>query len=278
VNKENIFEELNKMKNLMVAKAGTVISEQANPSADVGTIMRELIKNNSDETKIVNILKNYKDKASLKNFVDQYKTITGKDFGVALTYAIQPFNDPTEWNDLKTHLSSLGVALTYASRDNRLGGSYAIFGGLDTPAAQVANADDTWKTTYSCVTTQPGAKAVKTNNAGTAYLVGQIYYYANGRKMLADGSMASYSCATEFKSRTANSGSGSRQSSSSVNTRFADSAKSLGIQDGKMDLQTLQSILKTLEGGQSTPAVATSSTQGTPDLAQLTAALNQLNA
>jgi hypothetical protein len=262
----------------MVAKAGTVISEQANPSADVGTIMRELIKNNSDETKIVNILKNYKDKASLKNFVDQYKTITGKDFGVALTYAIQPFNDPTEWNDLKTHLSSLGVALTYASRDNRLGGSYAIFGGLDTPAAQVANADDTWKTTYSCVTTQPGAKAVKTNNAGTAYLVGQIYYYANGRKMLADGSMASYSCATEFKSRTANSGSGSRQSSSSVNTRFADSAKSLGIQDGKMDLQTLQSILKTLEGGQSTPAVATSSTQGTPDLAQLTAALNQLNA
>jgi hypothetical protein len=278
VNKENIFEELNKMKNLMVAKAGTVISEQANPSADVGTIMRELIKNNSDETKIVNILKNYKDKASLKNFVDQYKTITGKDFGVALTYAIQPFNDPTEWNDLKTHLSSLGVALTYASRDNRLGGSYAIFGGLDTPAAQVANADDAWKTTYSCVTTQPGAKAVKTNNAGTAYLVGQIYYYANGRKMLADGSMASYSCATEFKSRTANSGSGSRQSSSSVNTRFVDSAKSLGIQDGKMDLQTLQSILKTLEGGQSTQAVASTATQGTPDLAQLTAALNQLNA
>lgn len=278
MNKENIFEELNKMRNLMVAKAGTVISEQANPSADVGTIMRELIKNNSDETKIVNILKNYKDKASLKNFVDQYKTITGKDFGVALTYAIQPFNDPTEWNDLKTHLSSLGVALTYASRDNRLGGSYAIFGGLDTPAAQVANADDAWKTTYSCVTTQPGAKAVKTNNAGTAYLVGQIYYYANGRKMLADGSMASYSCATEFKSRTANSGSGSRQSSSSVNTRFVDSAKSLGIQDGKMDLQTLQSILKTLEGGQSTPAVAATATQGTPDLAQLTAALNQLNA
>jgi hypothetical protein len=41
-----------------------------------------------------------------------------------------------------------------------------------------------------------------------------------------------------------------------------------------MDLQTLQSILKMLEGGQST----TASTQGTPDLAQLTAALNQLNA
>lgn len=280
MNKENIFEELNKMRNLMVAKAGTVISEQANPSADVGTIMRELDKNNSDETKIVNIVKNYKDKASLKNFVDQYKTITGKDFGTEIFRAIQPYNDKTEWEDLKTYLSTLGVALTYVSRDNRLGGSYAVFGGLDTPATQVANTDDAWKTTYSCVTTQPGAKAVKTNNAGLAYLVGQIYYYANGRKKLADGSMASYSCATEFKSGTANSGSGSgsgsRQSSSSVNTRFADSAKSLGIQGDKMDLQTLQSILKTLEGGQSTPAVA--ATQGTPDLAQLTAALNQLNA
>jgi len=269
------------MRNLMVAKAGTVISEQANAGADVGAIMRELDKNNSDESAIVNIVKKYKDKASFKNFTDQYKTISGKDFGADVIRAISPYNDKTEWADLSNHLKSMGITLGTATTNggNR---SIATLTGLDTPAAQVANADDAWKTTYSCVTTQPGAKAVKTNNAGTAYLVGQIYYYANGRKMLADGSMASYSCATEFKSRTANSGSGSgsgsRQSSSSVNTRFADSAKSLGIQDGKMDLQTLQSILKTLEGGQSTQAVASTATQGTPDLAQLTAALNQLNA
>jgi hypothetical protein len=50
--------------------------------------------------------------------------------------------------------------------------------------------------------------------------------------------------------------------------------ETLGIQGGKMDLQTLQTILKSLEGGESTAAAAT--TQGTPDLSQLTSLLNQL--
>lgn len=267
--KENIFEELNKMRSLIHTKAGVVISEQVDVAGDVGRVMRQLDATNTNETDVVNTLKKYKDKASFKNFVDQYKTITGKDFGADVFTAIQPFNDKTEWDDLTNHLKTLGVALTYQSRDNRLGGSYAVFGGLNTPEA---NSDDAWKTTYSCVTTQPGAKEVKTNNAGTAYLVGQIYYYANGRKKLADGTMASYSCSTEFKSGTANSGSGSRQSSSSVNTRFADSAKSLGIENAKMDIATLQTMLKSLQGETSTDTP----TQETPDIATLTAALNQL--
>lgn len=270
--KENIFEELDRMRNLIHTRPGVVISEQANAGADVGTIMRELNKNNSDESAIVNIVKKYKDKASFKNFTDQYKTISGKDFGTDVYRAIQPYNDKTEWADLSNHLKSMGITLGNANT----GGTpqrpvySATFAGLDTPAA--ANTDEAWKTTYSCVTTQPGAKAVKTNNAGTAYLVGQIYYYANGRKKLADGTMASYSCSTEFKSRTTNSGSGSRQSSSSVNTRFADSAKSLGIQNAKMDMATLQTMLKSLQGETSTDTP----TQETPDIATLTAALNQL--
>jgi hypothetical protein len=270
--KENIFEELGRMRNLIHTRPGVVISEQANAGADVGAIMRELNKNNSDESAIVNIVKKYKDKASFKNFTDQYKTISGKDFGTDVYRAIQPYNDKTEWADLSNHLKSMGITLGNANT----GGTpqrpeySATFKGLDTPAA--ANTDEAWKTTYSCVTTQPGAKAVKTNNAGTAYLVGQIYYYANGRKKLADGTMASYSCSTEFKSRTANSGSGSRQSSSSVNTRFADSAKSLGIENAKMDIATLQTMLKSLQGETSTDTP----TQETPDIATLTAALNQL--
>jgi len=133
--KENIFEELNKMRNLIHTRPGVVISEQANTAADAGTIIRELDKFNSDETKIVNIIKNYKDKASFKGFLDQYKTISGKDFGTDIMRAIQPYNDKTEWEALKTHLRSLGIALTHAVRDPRNGGSYAIFGGLNTPAA-----------------------------------------------------------------------------------------------------------------------------------------------
>jgi hypothetical protein len=248
-----------------------VIIEQVDTAADVGTIMRELNKTNSDESSIVNTIKKYKDKSGFKAFTDQYKSITGKDFGADVIRAIDPYNDKTEWNDLKTHLATMGITLS-SGTTNRGNTSIATFAGLDTPAAQVANADDAWKTTYSCVTTQPGAKAVKTKNAGTAYLVGQIYYYANGRKMLADGSMASYSCSTEFKSGTTNSRSGSRRSSSSVNTRFSDSAKSLGIQNGKMDLQTLQTILKSLEGD-----TVSAATGGATDIAKLTTALNTLN-
>jgi hypothetical protein len=59
---------------------------------------------------------------------------------------------------------------------------------------------------------------------------------------------------------------------SSVNNRFASSAQSLGVQNPKMDVATLQTMLKSLQGG--TPTAAP--TQGAPDTAQLNAALNQL--
>jgi hypothetical protein len=41
--KENIFEELGRMKSLIHAKAGVVISEQAtNPATDIATIKAEM--------------------------------------------------------------------------------------------------------------------------------------------------------------------------------------------------------------------------------------------
>ena len=264
--KENIFEELDKMRNLIHTRPGVVISEQANAGADVGAIMRELDKFNSDESAIVNIVKKYKDKASFKNFTDQYKAISGKDFGTDVFRAIQPYNDKTEWADLSNHLKSMGITLGTATT-NRGNSSMATLTGLDTPAA---NTDDAWKTTYSCVTTQPGVKQSKMKNGSTVYVLGQVVYYANGRKKLANGTMGNYSCSTEFKRGASNPS--NRSGQSSVNTRFADSAKSLGIQNAKMDLTTLQTMLKSLQGETSTDTP----TQGTPDIATLTAALNQL--
>ena len=275
--KENIFEELGRMRNLIHTRPGVVISEQANAGADVGAIMRELDKTNSDESSIVNIVKKYKDKASFKNFTDQYKTISGKDFGTDVFRAIQPYNDKTEWNDLKAHLGTMGITLGTATT-NRGNSSMATLTGLDTPAA--ANTDDAWKTTYSCVTTQPGAKAVKTNNAGTAYLVGQIYYYANGRKKLADGTMASYSCSTEFKSG-APSNSGSRGNTGGRANVISDYSKeiqtSLGSSPtGKMSSQDLDLILKQLNGedvsGEVSQALPTDAS-GKPDLDKILASL-----
>lgn len=58
---------------------------------------------------------------------------------------------------------------------------------------------------------------------------------------------------------------------SSVNNRFASTAQSLGVQNAKMDVATLQTMLKSLQDG--VPAAPTS---GTPDAAQLSTALNQL--
>jgi hypothetical protein len=277
--KENIFEELNKMKNLIHTRPGVVISEQVNASADVGTIMRELDKFNSDEPKIVNIIKNYKDKASFKNFVDQYKAISGKDFGTDVFRAIQPNSDRTEWNDLKTHLSSLGVELTsnYAG-DGNGGGAYAIFGGLTAPTSSgTANTDDLWKTTYSCVTTQPGVKQSKMKNGSTVYVLGQVVYYANGRKKLADGTMRNYSCTTEFKSGSR----GNTGGRANVVSNFSKELQtSLGMPPtGQLSDADIDSILKRLEGGESVGATS-SDTQsipmdanGQPDIDKIIASL-----
>lgn len=273
--KENIFEELNKMKSLIHTRPGVVISEQANPSADAGTIVRELDNVNSDESKIVNIIKNYKDKASFKNFVDQYKTISGKDFGADIMRAITPVNDKTEWNDLKTHLSSLGVALTHQVRDPRKGGSYAIFGGLTSPAAGDVNTDDAWKTTYSCVTTQPGVKQSKMKNGSTVYVLGQVVYYANGRKKLADGTMGNYSCATEFRGGAQNRGSANLVSdfSKELQTSLGSSPT------GQLSDVDLDSILKQLQGGEVSGEVSTQAqsipmdANGQPDLDKIIASL-----
>jgi len=272
VNKENIFEELNKMKNLMVAKGGTVISEQTNNvGTDVGTIMQELNKFNSDEQKIVDIVKKYKSKSEFQNFLNQYKSISGKDFGVDVYRAVTPSSDKKEWDDLKSHLSTIGITLGNFIDNNKKIYS-ATFGGLTSQASpeDIAKFKEMWKDPkISCVVSQPGVREGKEPNGKPVYFVGEVAYFASGRKKLADGTMANYNCSTEFKTRQPG------QTRQNVGDRFSKSVESLGVQGGKMDLQTLQTILKSLEGEQ---PIATAPTQGTPDLAQLTAALNQLNA
>jgi len=266
-NKQNIFEELNKMKNLMHAKSGTVISEQADMGYDIATIKAELDNFNSDEQKIVDILKNYKDKASFQNFVNQYKTKTGKDFGVDVYRAVQPYNDKTEWTDLSNHLKSMGITLGN-NIDNKSKIYSATFTGLDTPEAalkpEVAKlASDRQKNINNIFCTVKNGIIV--NPASKFNNVTWEKWKATYKPTDAELTVAKKSCS---------SGQRRVQSGPTVNTRFADSAKSLGVQNGKMDLQTLQTILKNLEG--ETPITAAAPTQGTPDLAQLTAALNQL--
>jgi len=276
--KENIFEELDKMRNLIHARPGVVISEQSlDVAGDVGRLMRQLNAANTNETDVVNTIKKYKTKQDFQNLVSQYEKIVGKKFGGHLRTALDPSMDSTEWNDLKNHLSTIGITLNkmYNSGDDS-----STFGGLTTPAAGATNTDDAWKTTYSCVTTQPGAKAVKMSNGSTAYLVGQIYYYANGRKKLADGTMSSYNCSTEFKSGTPNN-SGSRGNTGGRANVVSDYTKqiqtSLGSSPtGKINSQELDSILKTLNGEEVSGEVSQglpTDASGKPDLDKILASL-----
>jgi hypothetical protein len=78
-------------------------------------------------------------------------------------------------------------------------------------------------------------------------------------------------CPNSELAKTYKNTSGSGQQN--VSQRFSKSLSTAGIQNGKMDVQTLQTIINTLEGGQSNQST---SSQSQPDLAQLTAAINQL--
>lgn len=256
----------------MHAKAGTVISEQNDLGYDIATVQAELDNFNSDEQKIVDIIKKYKDKASFKNFVDQYKAKSGKDFGVDVYRAIQPYNDRTEWADLSNHLKSMGITLGN-NIDNKSRIYSATFAGLDAPAEvkpEVAKlASDRQKNINNIFCSVKNGIIVNPSSSfnNTSWETWKTTYKPTDAEL----TVAKNSCSTGQVSRQR-----SVQSGPSVNTRFASSAKSLGVEGGKMDLQTLQTILKNLEGETSTPAAAP--TQGTPDIAQLTAALNQLQA
>ena len=142
--KNNIFEELNKMKNLIHAKAGVVISEQANNiNADIEAIKKEMTKGalvNSDEQKVVDVLKKYaKDKATLKSFLDQYKTTTGTALTDIITKQFSSNTDQGEIRDLNSVLSKIGVTFEVGINADRTK-FVASFKGLDTPAAPAAPA------------------------------------------------------------------------------------------------------------------------------------------
>lgn len=275
--KENIFEELNKMRSLIHTKPGVVISEQANIGADVGTVMRELGATfNADEEVVVNTIKKYKDKASFKSFVDQYKAITGKDFGAQLILSISPYNDKTEWNDLKTHLASIGVTLGNTTT-NRGNSSAATFGGLDAPAAlkpEVAklasdrqkNVNVTFCSVKDGIITNPNSQF-----KGTSWESWKTTYKPTDAEI----EVAKQSCPKV--SNVGNSGSRSRGNSQVVTDYSKQIQTSLGSSPtGKISSQDLDLILKTLNGGEVSGEVPQSlpmDANGKPDLDKILASL-----
>jgi hypothetical protein len=65
---------------------------------------------------------------------------------------------------------------------------------------------DPW-TKYPCVVNHPKVTKAKDKYGSTVYIINGVQYYGNGRKMLADRTMANYTCNdAEFKSGTSGSG------------------------------------------------------------------------
>lgn len=253
----NITEQLNKFKNLINAKSGEVISEQddalrATADKIQGDIRRATSGGLTNEKLLVQTIQQI-------NSLQLYNAVNGliKQKPIDNNFSIlEVLNDELGMGDVETAnqikqaLAKIGKNITFQTAGpNIITNSFKIVG---TGNAAPASTDPTvkeqlWKTTFICATQQPGAKAYKLKDGTTAYKVGNIFYYNSGRKKLADGTMANYSCKTEFKTNT-----GVRQKSN-LGSRFAKSAQSLGIQNGKMDVDTLQKMLASLEGN--TPKV-----------------------
>jgi hypothetical protein len=248
-NKGNIFEELNKMKGLIHAKAGTVISEQATAnqllasSKGFGSVTPEmadqLVKSGKLTSGMLGVLP-----AQASAIKDEARKELEKPVADAAKRAEN-------------------IKLIYCSVKD---------GIITNPGSTFKNTPwEKYKTDYK-VTDLEIADAARTCPANTGYKFGDNLSNALNIQGKEDTQ----------KSNT------QKGDTNAVNTRFTKSATDLGLQSGKMDLQTLQSILAKLQddGSQSTVTQDTSTTtqpagtttQQTPDLTQLTSLLNQLNA
>lgn len=276
--KENIFEELNRMKYLIKSKPGTVISEQdygtvssyaaagaltgagmgvgvfSVPGAIIGGAVGAiygLLSNSSNSEgakKILQACSNKQTVGPASQSRQQLNTIAD-----SLNAAIEGVG--TDENAIKANLQKIttipdlcAMSTIYQTRHGE-----SLWDALDGDIDEQAE----WKNYVylplldAYENSVELGKKVKAAPAGAATAAGK-------------GAVAG---AAKSGGQRAQGG-----GQSSVNTRFADSAKSLGIQNAKMDMTTLQTMLKSLQGETST----NTPTQETPDIATLTTALNQL--
>lgn len=260
--KNILEEEISYMKKLFETKGGFLISEQTT-SPIVADLYHSVAGPGTNPEKFRNAIiqiKNAQEFSLVNSELKKYKNST-----LDIAGWINDDFDNTNIDDVKKisdHLKSISVNNSYDVHPSGgfKQGTFKIL--ATTPAApsdeDLKKREDTWKNTYSCVPTQKGATLAKLNDGTTAYKIGEVTYYNTGRKKLADGTMTNYSCTSEFK-KIPNSGvntnsAANRNKNVNVNNRFVKSASSLGIQNGKMDIQTLQTLINTLEGGQSTAA------------------------
>jgi len=118
-NTVKIFEELNKMKNLIHVKRGIVISEQdTGLDADIVAFRDEIVNNagfanNVDEKKLVDILKKYAtNKNTFQNFQDKFSEKYKYKPSEIMAKSLDMSNDSEEYDDLNNALEKIGLKYT----------------------------------------------------------------------------------------------------------------------------------------------------------------------
>ena len=324
--KENIFEELNKIKNLIHAKPGTVISEQdygtvasyaaagaltgagmgagvfSVPGAIIGGAVGAiygLLSNSTNSEGAKKILQACTNKALVGPPSQSRQQLNAIADG--LNAAIEGAG--TDENAIKVNLQKVttipdlcAMSTIYQTRHGESLWD-ALDGDIDEQAEwknyvylplldAYENSKELGEKAAAAKTTSATASArqqnvnsvfcgVRGGNITGGAFKGQPWttYKSKYSITAAEEQAAKQSCPSSQTGGGSRGGSRGGSGQSSVNSRFTSSAQSLGIQNAKMDVATLQTMLKSLQG--ETPTAA-APTQGAPDIAQLTAALNQL--
>ncbi len=239
INKVNIFEELNKMKSLIHTKSGVVISEQ-NIATDIDTIVKNIASlslSSENEKAVVNtIINNSKTKQDFENLLSQFKSKTGKDLSTELPKVLQPGRDDNEISQLKTHLSGIGITMEPKYTNNRwVGFSFTGLGGVTQS-----------QTTGAVTERQKGITSRYCSVKNGMYTInGKVHdwnAYSSSLKVTEEEiAEAKKTCPGVVVGKTV--------TGPTPTQRFATTATSLGIQNPKMDVATLQTILNTLNQG-----------------------------
>jgi hypothetical protein len=292
-----ILEEIQRMNLLSKYDNLKTLSEQANPVLDIAKEIHASVSGpGTNEEKLIYAIIKIKNAQEFSLVNSELKKMYS-NLDVAGW-----INDDMGADNLETvkaisnHLKSKGVNNTYeitkgmdANRkpvDYFKNNSFKI---LATPAASTtADATtDPWAK-YPCVVNHPNAKKTVDSSGGVVYLINGIYYYGNGRKMLANKTMGNYTCNDpEFK--TAAAGGAAKNTKApktgvaSVQSRVQKVQTQLGIEGGtgQLDMVTLQKMIDKLSATTPTKS-ATPATPATPatdnqQLAQLSQQINALN-
>ena len=236
--KVNILEEINKMKSLIRTKAGTVISEQETDlDKDIEAFKDEIVNNagplnNVDEKKLVDILKKYAtDKNTFQNFQNKFQEKHKYNPTSIMAKSLDYSNDVAEINDLNSALSKIGLRYTNS-------GGIAKFEELSAVRQRNINAN------YCRV------KDDKIVFPGSAYNGSLWSSYVSANKVTPEEiTAAKATCPQVVVPDVASPAETPKQTGPTPSQRFATTATSLGIQNPKMDVATLQTILNTLNQG-----------------------------